>query len=366
MMNYKLRRDQLREKLRRRKIDGLLVSQPENRRYLSGFTALDHSISESSGVLFIPTRESSTLLTDFRYQQQAEQETDLTVRIYTKGLLPLLATLLSEQKTKRFAFESHYTLHSFSLKLAALAEKRHITLIPVSNLIEKMRVRKTDLEIELIRQSVNLNEKVFQKTIAGLAPSIREIDLALELETAMRMAGAQSPSFNTIVASAENGALPHAVPTARKINQGDAVTIDMGLIFSGYCSDMTRNFVIGKADKTYLAVHRLVRKAQLAGMAAVRDGVIAGVVDRAARKVITDGGYGKHFGHSLGHGVGLAVHEGPRISSRSRQKLRAGMVITIEPGIYIPGWGGVRLENMVVVREDGCENLTKDTTWLDI
>jgi Xaa-Pro aminopeptidase len=182
----------------------------------------------------------------------------------------------------------------------------------------------------------------------------------------MRLKGAEGPSFSSIIASAERSALPHAVPSARPIEQDRPLTVDMGLILDGYCSDMTRTFVPGKADKKYLELHRLVRRAQIAGIQAIRAGVKASNVDRAARTVIADAGYGQAFGHALGHGVGLAVHEDPRLSALNHKQLRAGMVVTVEPGIYLPGWGGIRLENMVVVREDGCENLNTDTTWLDV
>jgi Xaa-Pro aminopeptidase len=178
--------------------------------------------------------------------------------------------------------------------------------------------------------------------------------------------GAQSPSFSTIVAVGPNSALPHAVPGSRVVEAGLPVMIDMGLILDGYCSDMTRTFVVGEPDDRYLAIHRLVRKAQLAAMAEIRAGVAAARVDKTARDIIAAAGYGPAFGHSLGHGVGLAVHEEPRLSSRNGKKLRAGMVVTVEPGIYIHGWGGIRLENMVVVREDGCELLNKNSTWLDL
>ncbi len=193
-----------------------------------------------------------------------------------------------------------------------------------------------------------------------------EIETASAIESRMRQAGAEGPSFNTIVASGKNGALPHAVPTDKPLGNNSAVTIDMGLIVDGYCSDMTRNFVVGTPDETYRRIHRIVRKAQLAGIAAVKPGVLMKEVDKAARKIIVDSGHGKHFGHALGHGVGLAVHEAPSLSFRSRRKLQPGMIVTVEPGIYVPGWGGVRLENMVVVRKDGCEILNSDTTNLDI
>jgi len=365
-MNYAARLLRLQEKLRRKKLDALIVSQPENRRYLSGYQAVDHGIGESAGVLLVPARGQATLLTDFRFQQQAEQETGFDVKLYQKGLAALLDNLLADSGVRRLAFESHYTLHSFSLRLTALAEKRKITLIPTRDLVESLRLVKDEQELDCIRRSVALNELVFGEIRPSITPEMSEVELAVLLESAMRRAGAERPSFDTIVASGPNGALPHAVPGTRRLAPDQSLTIDMGLVLSGYCSDMTRTFVIGNPDQRYLSIHRIVRKAQKVGIAAVRAGASMQSVDRAARRIIADAGYGKYFGHSLGHGVGLAIHEAPRVSGRSRQKLSAGMVITIEPGIYLPGWGGVRLENMVVVREDGCENLNNDETWLDI
>lgn len=365
-LDYRARIKKLQDGLRRKKIDAILISRPENRRYLSGYKAPDHGINETAGIIFVPARSQARLLTDFRYQLQAEQETSLQVTLYQKGILPLLRDLLNEYKVKRFAFESHYTLHSFSLKLVDLAEKIGVELIPVTDTVEKLRAIKSEAEIDMIRHSVRLNESVFQSIYKRLEPQMTEIGIAAAIETKMREAGAEGPSFSTIVASGVNGALPHAVPNNKPVGNNSGITVDMGLVLGGYCSDMTRTIVIGKADSAYKRIHRLVRKAQLAGMEAVKPGIMMKDVDRTARKIIADEGHGKHFGHSLGHGVGLAVHEAPSISFRSRQKLKPGMVITIEPGIYITGWGGVRLENMVVVREDGYENLNKDTTFLDI
>ena len=365
-MDYRHRLETLQEKLRRSNLDALLISQPDNRRYLSGYTAADHGIGESSGVLYVPARGGVQLFTDFRFRTQAEQETTLPVTCYTKGLLPLLDTIISDTSITRLGFESHYTLHSFSVKLAEIAARNNCEIIPAHTFVERMRLIKSAEEIERIRQSVILNETVFRQVHQDLTAEMSEIDVALALETAMRRGGEEKPSFPSIVAAGINSALPHAVPTEQPIGKNQPVTIDMGLILSGYCSDMTRSFVLGKADQHYTKIHRLVRVAQKAGIAAVRQGVSMKEVDHCARQVIAGGGYAKQFGHSLGHGVGLAVHEGPRVSSRSRQKLKEGMVITIEPGIYIPGWGGVRLENMVVVTPDGCEVLNHDTTWLDI
>ncbi len=366
-MSFSKRIKKIQAGLRRKKIDAILITQPNNRRYLSGYTAADHDIGESSGVLLIPAHHSPFLLTDFRFQIQAEQEVKgMNVMLYPKGLFPLLTVLLPELGITTLAFESHYTLHSVVEKMQAMVEKLSIKLTPMSGLVEKMRLIKDEDEIDKLRQSVHLNEEVFQEVYKTISPGQTEIDIALALEATMRRKGAESPSFDTITATAERSALPHAVPGPVKVLKNRPLMIDMGLILNGYCSDMTRTFVPGKADKKYLEVHRLVRKAQLAATKKIRAGISAAAIDKIARDVIADGGYGKHFGHALGHGVGLAVHEEPRLSSRNRKHLQAGMIVTVEPGIYLPDWGGVRLENMVVVREDGCEVLNQDTTWLDI
>jgi len=366
-MNYSNRITKIQEKLRRKKIDALLVRQPENRRYLSGYTGDDYGIAESSGLLVVPARGNLHLLTDFRYKLQAEKDVPWsTIEIYNRGALKLLCNLLPDIGVEKLAFESHYTLFSTAEKLKTSLGKKNIKLVPVKGMIEKMREIKSEEEIELIRKSVRLNETVFGEIFSEITSYQTEIDIRLAIETLMRRKGAEGASFDTIVASGENSSLPHAVPANSPIQKNESLTIDMGLILDGYCSDMTRNFVPGKPDKQYMKLHRLVRKAQLAGMAAIRAGIRCCDADKAAREIIADAGYGINFGHSLGHGVGLAVHEQPGLSSRSAKKLYPGMIVTVEPGIYIPGWGGIRLENMVVVREDGCEILNEDTTWLDI
>lgn len=353
--------------LRRKKIDAILITQPHNRRYLSGYTAADHDIGESSGALLIPARNTPLLLTDFRFQIQAKQEVKgMQVVLYHKGQLALLKALLPALGITSLAFESHYTLYAVAEKLQTMAKKLSIALHPTDGIVEKMRLIKDKKEIEKLRRSVHLNEQVFQEIYKTITPGQTEIDVALALESTMRRKGAEAPSFESIVATAERSALPHAVPGPVKIVKNKPLMIDMGLILDGYCSDMTRTFAVGKASKKYLKIHRLVRKAQKAGIRKIRAGVSAAAVDKAARDIIADGGYGKYFGHALGHGVGLAVHEEPRLGARNRKHLKAGMIVTVEPGIYLPGWGGVRLENMVVVREDGCELLNQDTTWLDI
>jgi Xaa-Pro aminopeptidase len=366
-MPYAVRIKKLQEILRRKKLDATLISQPQNRRYLSGYTAIDHGIEETSGLLLVPQHGKPCLLTDFRFRQQAETEiNNWNVLLYPKGVMVLLKKLLPDLNIRNLAFETDYTLHSTALKLTELGGKCNITMTPVSGMVEKMRLIKSEDEIALIRRSIQLNERVFQKVYSRLSTNQTEVELALEIAAEMRKAGAESESFDTIAASGAASALPHAVPRPKRLQNNSPLVIDMGLILDGYCSDMTRTVCLGSPDRKYREIHRIVRKAQLAGIKAVKAGATGQQVDRAARRIITEAGYGKFFGHALGHGVGMAVHEQPRVSSKSRRKLKAGMVITIEPGIYIPGWGGIRLEDMVVVRENGCENLNTDTTWLDI
>ena len=357
----------IRASLKRRKIDALLVSQPDNRRYLSGYSGSDHGISESAGFLLIPAKGEPLLLTDSRFKLQAEKESaNFVITLYPGGLLKLLKKLLPSLGIKKLAIESHYTLYSTALALEKMAAKINIKIMGLKGLVENYRARKTADEISLIQRSVALNEEVFQEVYKQLHPGITEIKIARIIENLMIDKGAEQPSFPTIVASGPNAAFPHAVPSHRPIREGETLVIDMGLVFDGYCSDMTRTIILGRPDKKTVDLFRLVRKAQLAGIAAIKAGVIAAHVDLAARKIINDAGYGDYFGHGLGHGVGLAVHESPSLSSRNRKKLRAGMVVTVEPGIYIPDWGGIRLENMVVVKKNGIKNLNNDTTFLDI
>ncbi|MBM9616013.1 aminopeptidase P family protein [Desulfobulbus rhabdoformis] len=359
--------ERLQKSLRQQKIDGLLVSQPDNRRYLSGYTAPDHGIQETAGYLLIPASGNPILLTDSRFTLQAEAEAPLyTVETYTKGMLQAVETLCHSLEVQTLAFESEYFLYSTFQKLEKMAASRELTLKATSNLIEQFRAIKDPQELELLRRSQALNEKVFQAVYQTIEPGMTEREIALALELTMGEMGAEGPSFETIVAFGTNAAKPHAVPTDRVLEPGDLVLIDMGLILNGYCSDMTRTFVAGKPDQTFIERHRVVRQAMLAGIGAIRAGVTGVEVDRAARQVLNDAGYGDAFGHGLGHGVGIAVHEDPRLSPRGTNTLETGMVVTVEPGLYLADWGGIRLENMVIVQEDGAEVINTDTTSLDL
>lgn len=363
------RLDRLRRALRRRGLDALLVTQPENRRYLSGFKAPDHGINESSGVLLLPVSGTPFLLTDGRYRIQAEAEAEapgFQVKVYPRGLFPLLRRLFSSLKPARLAFESHYLLHSVYGGLKQVAEEKRVDLVGLTGLVEDQRRIKDPGELALIEEAVRLNEEVFASVWPQLKPGLSEKEVAWLIEDTMRRKGAEGPSFSTIVAAGANGAMPHAVPSSRPLAAGEPIIIDMGLKTEGYCSDMTRTVVLGEVDGRTRELIRLVRRAQLAGLEALRPGVAGRFVDRVARRVIEEAGYGDYFGHSLGHGVGLNVHEGPSLSYRHRKMLRPGMVVTVEPGVYLPGWGGVRLENMAVITEDGCRVLNGDTTFLDL
>jgi Xaa-Pro aminopeptidase len=366
-LHFPERLARLQTTLRRKKLSAFLVTHPANRRYLSGYTALDHGIQETAGILLIPARGEPFLFTDSRYVLQAEQEAEgFIVRQYAKGLMPSLQKLLPELGVKKLGFESHYLLHSTAGRLSKMAGRINVEPVPLTGVVERLREVKTEEEIEKIRAAVLLNEKVFRKVYTTIRPGMSEEKIALAIDNAMRRLGAERPSFDTIVAFGTNAAKPHAVPGDRVLDKGETVLIDMGLVLDGYCSDMTRTVVVGKPDRLFSERLRVVRRAQLAAMKVIRSGVTSREVDMTARQVIRKAGYGDYFGHALGHGVGLDVHEEPRLSANSRKKLREGMIVTVEPGIYLPEWGGIRLENMVVVRDSGCELLNTDTTFLDL
>ena len=353
--------------LQERQLDALIVSQPDNRRYLSGYTVPDHGIQESSGYLLIPQEGQPWLLTDSRFTLQAEAEAKgFRLHVYRRGLLEALEALLPQLTVQSLGFEADYFLYSTHARLMELAEKLTLQLVATTNLVEDLRVVKTAEELELIRKSSSLNDQVFQRVYAQVAPGQSEREIARLIENTMLELGAERPSFDTIVAFGENAAKPHAVPGERRLKPGETVLIDMGLVLNGYCSDMSRTFVVGEPDALFIERLRLVRAAQKAAIAVIRAGVTGAVVHQAARDVLAEGGYGEAFGHGLGHGVGLAVHEAPRLSPHGHTPLRAGMVVTVEPGLYLADWGGIRLENMVIVTEEGCEVLNQDTTFLDL
>jgi Xaa-Pro aminopeptidase len=332
------------------KIDALLVTALPNIRYLSKFTG--------SNALLLITPDSFTLLTDSRYTIQASQECSCRIKIAPKGPLELTAVeMIKRKKLKRIGFESArisfqaYERLKDTLPLGA-------SLKPIGPIIEKMRMIKNDEELARIRRSVLTNSEAFEKTIGSIRPGVSESAIAAELEFKMRRLGAEKAAFETIVAAGQRSALPHAQPTAEKLGVDELLLIDMGSCQNGYMSDMTRTLFVGRPNRQVRSMYKAVLNANLAAIDSVRAGVTAGQVDRKARQVLESEGLGKSFVHSTGHGLGLEIHESPRIGKKEATRLEAGMVITIEPGAYIRGFGGIRIEDTVLVTKHGCEVLT--------
>lgn len=353
------RLERFRRIMEERELDSFLVAVPENRYYLSGYEADDLLLTESSGFLFI-TLDKQLLLTDFRYEEAARREAqDYEVILYKEGLETLLPELLGNTEVSRLGLECHYCTYQRYLQvekaLHSVRPEAHV--VPVENLVEGMRIVKDSEEIEQIKASLQLTEAVLADVWQTLAPGRTEKEVAWQIESAIRERGAEAVSFPPIVAGGPNGALPHAVPGERRISAGDAVILDIGSRLKHYCSDLTRTWMAGATEPRLREIYRIVREAQLAAQDAICAGKDSHEVDQVARDLIGRAGYGEKFGHGLGHGVGLAVHEKPGFGKLSRMLLEENMVVTVEPGIYLTGYGGVRLENMVRVTATGCELL---------
>jgi Xaa-Pro aminopeptidase len=341
--------------------DTLLVLVGENRRYLSGFTGEDTQFDESAGALLI-TATDLILATDSRYARQASDEAPLyTIVCYKKSLADELPDILTRLGTKALAFESVRltVLQHRKLSDAIAAAGLTVTLTPTAEVVEQLRAKKSEPEIDTLRNALALAEAAFTACSAEIKPGVTEKELAWIMEKRMREDGAEGLSFPTIVASGPNSALPHAIPGERRIRSGEPLLFDWGARLDGYCSDISRTTVIGRPDTTFKKVFQTVLEAQRRAIDAIRAGVSSRTVDGIAREHISRQGFGGKFGHGLGHGTGLAIHEAPRLSPLKDTVLEAGMVTTVEPGIYLDDWGGVRLENMVVVREDGAEILNR-------
>ena len=346
---FEQRRQTVASGLAEHKLDGLLVSWGPNLRYLSGFTG--------SNALLLMTAGKSILFTDPRYTIQAGRESTCQVRIAKGPLVVDVLASIARLRLKRLGYEpammSCDAYQSFEAKMPAKA-----TLVPVRGWIEELRMVKSPTEMARIRRSVETNSKAFEQGVARVKPGMKEQDLAAELEYRMRRLGAEKPSFETIVAGGERSALPHAQPTAARFQKGQLIVVDMGALQDGYCSDMTRMLFLGIPGAKVKHTYKAVLEAQLAGIDAVRAGVRTAAVDAATRKVLKGYGLDRAFIHSTGHGLGLEIHEPPRLGKRDKGRLKAGMAITIEPGVYLEGFGGIRIEDTVLVTEKGCEVLT--------
>jgi Xaa-Pro aminopeptidase len=341
----------LQEKVKRKKLDGFLVTHLKNIQYLVGF-------SGSNGILFVHPKSSkgSILLTDFRYKEQVKEEIrECEVKIVSGSLWNELSK--KTKGLKRLGFETHHITHFAFEKLEEVFPKSE--LIPTESWVEKIRMVKEKNEIDMIKRAQTITDEVFQEILPIITSGRREKDIAAEVEYLMRRKGASGTSFDTICASGKRAALPHARAGTKVIQNGDFVTLDMGAIYEGYCSDMTRTVVVGKATSSQKKIYRIVLKAQEAGVRSCKPFRKCSEVDKRTRRIIEKEGYGKAFGHGTGHGVGLEVHELPGLYSRSSGILKRKMVVTVEPGIYLPGRWGVRIEDMVLIQNGGYENLSK-------
>lgn len=330
-------------------VQALLVTTPANVRYLTGFTG-------SNGQLLLASE--SVFFTDGRYTTAAaEQVPDLARAIYsgTTKFNDLLGKALADRGITRLAVEANHMTLATGDKLRE--DLSGIELVPTKQIVEKVRVRKDAAEIEAIRRAQRVAEEALVSCLKAFRGGT-EADLALEIELAMRKLGAEAPSFDTIVATGPHSALPHATPRPVDIDVDGVLLVDMGAKVDGYCSDMTRTFLGPEAPVELRSVHDAVVAALEAACAAVRPGVRCADVDAAARDVLSQARYGELFVHGTGHGVGLEIHEGPTLGLTSEDVLEPGMIVTVEPGVYMPGVGGVRVEDFLVVTQDGAENLT--------
>ena len=337
-MSHRL--EKLRHKLEEQQLEAIIVSQAENRRYLSGFTG-------SAGFLLV-TEKSAILATDFRYLEQAQgQALDFELFHIEGELEKWFPDLISPLRVKKVGFEANGIPFSTYRKLAATSGEQE--LVPTEELVESLREIKDETELEFITRAVELADAVFEQVVPLIQSGVTEKEVAWEIERSLREKGSESVPFDLIVASGPNSALPHARPTDRALLPGEPVVIDIGARCEGYSSDLSRTIFVGNEDITLTKIHDLVLGAQLTAIATIEAGMSGEQADALARTVIEQGGYGEAFGHGLGHGVGLAPHELPRLGRGSSTVLSDGMVFTVEPGIYVKGWGGVRIEDMVVI-----------------
>jgi len=350
-----MRLTKLREALATDGLDAILITQPENRRYLSGFTGSD-------GALLI-SQDQAVLATDFRYYEQVEKQApDFRLAKVTARFETLLPELIQQVGAKTVGFESAHLTVDQHQKWQKVAEG--FELVPTKGLVERIRAVKDEGELGKIKKAIALSDEALAHIADFIEPGMTEKEVAWELEVFMRTRGAEKLVFDTIVGSGPNGAMPHATVSERVIQAGEPIVIDMGAMVDGYNSDMTRTICAGRPDDKFKEIYAIVLEAQLTAEQNIRPGMQGKQADGIARQVIEQAGYGENYGHGLGHGVGLAVHEKPGVGRLSEDVLEPGMVFTVEPGIYLPGWGGVRIEDIVIMRDDGVEVLTQASKTL--
>ncbi|HHY78889.1 MAG TPA: aminopeptidase P family protein [Thermoanaerobacter sp.] len=350
-MNKRLQN--LRELMKEKDIEAFVIYKFVNVTYITGFTG-DDSVA-------LVTHDKAIFITDGRYTEQAQKEVkDFEVIEHKTGIKEVLKEYIKTLEIKKLAFEENISYGQYR----ELKELLEIELIPQANLVETLRMVKDEEEIENIKKAQNITDRAFEHLLKFIKVGMTEKEVALELEYFMKKQGAEDLSFDTIVASGKRSSLPHGKASEKVIEKGDFVTIDFGCKVGGYCSDMTRTIVMGKASEKQKEIYNIVLEAQQKAIDNIRAGISSKEADLLARSVIEEKGYGQYFSHSLGHGVGLEVHEAPSLSFKKEEILKEGAIVTVEPGIYIPDFGGVRIEDMVLLKEDGVINLTKSPKYL--
>ena len=347
--------EKMRKKLPEHQLEAFLVSAPPNRRYLSGFTG-------SAGYLLI-SQQHQLIATDFRYYEQVGRQCpDFTLIKIAGDLESWLLNALRELKAQRIGFEANdvtFAAYNQLKEVVSKLDSPQPELVPTYDLVETLRIYKEPEELAALVRAIEVADEAMVEVCQRLRPGMTERQVAWEMEKSMREQGADGTSFDTIVGSGPNGALPHHRTSDRRIEKGEPIVIDMGALVDGYCSDITRTVCLGRNDHRFRTVYDTVLGAQLTAEATVQAKMSGKDGDYLARQVIEKAGYAEQFGHGLGHGVGLAIHESPRLSPLSTSELDDGMVFTIEPGIYLPGWGGVRIEDIVILENGKARNLTK-------
>lgn len=346
----------VREILNNKSLDSILISNEDNIRYISGFTG-------GTGYLYI-SQNRQALITDFRYTIHAENEAKgwEVLTIDGDGYNKVINALLKEEQVLQLGFESFDLLYGDYLNFKEGLELGNF--IPVKDEITGLRTIKTAEELEYIKMAQSVADKTFSDILEFIKPGKTEIEIAARIEYLLKINGAHGISFDTIVASGINSSMPHAVPSMKKVEDGDFITMDFGCKYNGYCSDMTRTIVVGKANAKQIEVYNTVLRSQEAALNIIKSGLKGKDIDKVARDIIYNAGYEGCFGHGLGHSLGLFIHENPRLSPAEEGLILENMVITVEPGIYIKDFGGVRIEDLVVVTENSCENLTRSSKEL--
>ncbi|QHE52923.1 Xaa-Pro peptidase family protein [Pontibacillus sp. HMF3514] len=344
----------LRKSLKDQDLDALLITNGKNRRYMTEFTG-------TAGVVLI-TQEDALFITDFRYMEQANEEAKgFDIVQHTTPIHEEVASQAKRLGVKRLGFEKQDVTFGLYETYNQVVEAE---LVPTSGIVEKLRLIKNDDEIKILKEATEIADAAFDHILSYIKPGVKEIDVSNELEFFMRKQGATSSSFDIIVASGYRAALPHGVASDKTIQSGELVTLDFGALYKGYCSDITRTVAVGEISDELREIYDTVLAAQERGMKGLKAGITAKEADDLTRDYIKEKGYGEYFGHSTGHGIGLDVHEGPALSFRSQQTLESGMVVTVEPGIYVPNVGGCRIEDDTVVTENGNERLSHSTKEL--